>query len=118
MERPYGVFYDADGNIAELIARHTSGNASQAPFGGQSLLNVSEIGIAAADVPRCVSHLKQQTGVSEYGTSGDTFAPIGDEEGLFIVVSEGREWAPDTVLTAEHVLIGVVLEDGLRLSFP
>lgn len=111
-------FYDADGNIAELIARHTLENARQEPFGAQSLLNVSEIGIAADDVPQCLTHLKQQTGVSDYGGSSSTFAPLGDEAGLFIVAQAGRMWAPDTGLTAQHLPIRVVLEDGLSLSFP
>lgn len=111
-------FYDADGNIAELIARHTLENARSEPFGAQSLLNVSEIGVAAADVLQCVTHLKQQIGVREYGVSSGAFAPVGDETGLFIVVKKGRMWAPDTGLTAEHVPIQVVLEDGLSLSFP
>ena len=110
-------FYDADGNIAELIARHTLNNASSKPFDSHSVLNVSEIGIAAADVPQSVRHLKQRTGASEYGASSDAFAPVGDEMGLFIVVQTGRVWAPDTGLTAEHVPLQVVLEDGLSLSF-
>ena len=31
-----------------------------------------------------------------YLDSGDTFAPVGDEEGLLIVVRAGRHWFPTT----------------------
>jgi catechol-2,3-dioxygenase len=111
-------FFDADGNIAELIARHTLANASSTPFDSDSLLNISEIGIAADDVPHCVEVLKQQTGARGYGASSDTFASVGDEEGLFIVVQQGRRWAPDTGLAAVHLPLEVTLANGVQLSFP
>src|SRR6266571_7594606 len=36
-------FHDPDGNVGELIARHNLNNASDVPFGADSLLELSEV---------------------------------------------------------------------------
>ena len=89
-------YLDPAGNIGELIARHTLASASGAPFGPAGLLAVSEIGLAVPDVPATVSDLTARLGIAPYGDTSDTFAPVGDEHGLFIVVRAGRIWFPDT----------------------
>ncbi|MEM6430131.1 MAG: hypothetical protein AAF708_12890 [Deinococcota bacterium] len=115
-------FYDPAGNILELIARHTLDNASDAPFSETSLLSISEIGIAADDVAAQVDNLGTRTGAQPYRWSGSSvFAPVGDAEGLFIVVQHGREWAPDTGQTAKHLPVVATLHTGkeiVKLSFP
>jgi catechol-2,3-dioxygenase len=89
-------FYDPAGNILELIARHTLPNATTVPFNQQQILNVSEIGFATDDVPVTVRIMQTQFGLSSYGAGSDTFAAVGDEHGLFIVVKRGREWHPQS----------------------
>jgi catechol-2,3-dioxygenase len=90
-------FADPAGNIVELIARHGLDNASDAPFGGASLLCVSEIGIAAADVLALAGRLQALTGAPVYrGQPDATFTPLGDEHGLLILVPQGRVWYPNT----------------------
>lgn len=117
----YLYFYDPAGNVVELIARHTLPNASDKAFSGQSLLGVSEIGLAADDVARQVAELQNRTGAAPYRWSGNpVFAPVGDEHGLFIVVQRGRIWFPDTGLPAVHLPITAVVENASRfctLSF-
>ena len=93
-------YLDPAGNIGELIARHTLASASDAPFGPASLLAVSEIGLAVPNVPATVADLTARLGIATYGNTNDTFAPLGDEHGLFIVVREGRIWFPDTGIPA------------------
>lgn len=114
-------FCDPAGNIVELIARHTLGVTSGLPFGGQSLLSISEIGIAAEDVAAQVAHLQVLTGAIPYRWSGNpTFTPVGDEHGLLIVVQRGRVWFPSVDVTAEclPVTVSVTTETGPRtLSF-
>lgn len=105
-------FYDAEGNIVELIARHTLANASNAPFSAQSLENISEIGVACDDFASMVAELEQRYGARPYNWSGsDTFMPIGDEHGLFIVVKPGRIWFPDTGIPAVHLPLRVKIDD-------
>lgn len=114
-------FYDPADNILELIARHTLNNERDVAFSAQSLLNISEIGIAAKNVAEQVVDIQKQIDVEPYLWSGsEEFAPVGDEEGLFIVVKQGRIWFPDTAIPAECLAVtAVVAQNGQRakLSF-
>lgn len=88
-------FFDPAGNIVELIARHDLPNRSNERFGGHSLLSISEIGCVVPDVPACCAALKNACEVDIYrNTSYANFAALGDASGLFIVVSEHRDWYP------------------------
>src|SRR6266542_21302 len=76
-------FNDLDGNILELIARHTLSSASDQPFSQKSILNISEIGIVTEDVPAQVAAIEARVGATVYCEPGsDSFTPVGDEEGL------------------------------------
>jgi catechol 2,3-dioxygenase-like lactoylglutathione lyase family enzyme len=102
-------FTDPDGNILELIARHTLPSTSERPFSGQSIMNISEIGVATEDVPAQVAAIEARIGATVYrGPGSDSFTPVGDEEGLFIVVKRRRTWFPDTGIPAEYIPITVV----------
>lgn len=87
-------FRDADGNILELIARHTLPTSPGTGFGVADLLCVSELGLAVPDVPRAVRELQHHLGLPVYREGSPTFTPLGDEEGLLIVVQVGRGWFP------------------------
>lgn len=102
-------FHDPDGNILELIARHTLPSANNQPFSQTSILNISEIGIVTDDVPAQVAAIEARIGAPVYcGPGSDSFTPVGDEEGLFIVVKRGRMWFGDRGKQAEPVPISVV----------
>jgi catechol 2,3-dioxygenase-like lactoylglutathione lyase family enzyme len=102
-------FHDPDGNILELIARHTLPSISNKPFSQKSILNISEIGIVTEDVPAQVAAIKARVGAPVYGGPGsDSFTPVGDEEGLFIVVKRRRMWFGDSGKAAESIPITVV----------
>ena len=106
-------FYDADGHILELIARHDMSNASDAPFTASSLLNISEIGVACTNVRARVAGLQQELDAPLYRQElDDTFSPIGDEDGLLIVVREGRIWFPDTGKPAVRLPLEVHVDDS------
>ncbi len=110
-------FYDPAGNILELIARHTLDNKSNKAFNAQSLLNISEIGIATNDVAKQVEAIQAQINVNPYRWSGELgFAPVGDEHGLFIVVKHGRIWFPDTGVPAEYLPVNVTVEQNGRVK--
>lgn len=85
-------FYDPAGNIVEFIARHRLSNATPGEFTLQDILYVSEIGLVVEDVPATARFLQATLGLEVYQGMAETFAPLGDEHGLFIVVKRGRIW--------------------------
>lgn len=108
-------FRDADGNVAELIARHTAPRPASTPFGPRALVNLSEVGVPVADVPGTVARLGEELGVAPYlGRASDDFTAVGDEAGLLIVVREGRLWYPtaDTPAVADEMRVRVRLAGG------
>jgi len=95
-------FKDADGNILEFIARHDQRNASDSPFDSSQILQVSEIGLPSRDVISFARELCDQLGVSVYRQeAAETFTPIGDEDGLFILAVEDRIWYPNSGVPAK-----------------
>jgi catechol-2,3-dioxygenase len=106
-------FYDPAGNMVEFIARHTLEAPTRGPFGAQSLLNISEVGVVAEDVIEAVRQLQTQLGAPIYqGAGSDMFTPVGDERGLFIVVKRGRIWFPDTGIAAQPAPLSVTVSEG------
>lgn len=85
-------FYDPAGNIVEFIARHSLDHSSYTSFTAGSLLNISEIGLVVNDVPSTSDLLKSRFSIDRYKDSYDSFAAVGDEEGLFILSANQRVW--------------------------
>ncbi|MGC4047468.1 MAG: VOC family protein [Armatimonas sp.] len=79
-------FEDPDGNILELITRHSLPSAST-QF---EILSISEVGVAVDDVAAEAERL----GLPDYKQNSAEFRPVGDEEGLLILVKSGRLWWP------------------------
>ncbi len=102
-------FRDPAGTILEFIARHALPNAAPGTFTPHDLLCVSEIGLPVDDVPAAIATLTAALGILPYrGGEADTFAPLGDEDGLFIVVRRGRHWFPtDTPSVAAPIALTV-----------
>ncbi len=88
-------FYDPAGNILELIARHNLVNKSLETFTGRSLLNVSEIGIPVHNVNEFFESVNSGFGIPLFSGDLKTFVAAGDDNGLMIIVPEGRKWFPD-----------------------
>ena len=87
-------FFDPAGNIAEIIARRDLQNESEHPFGRDSLLEISEIGIACDDVPAWNERAGNAYGIRPFDKQNPSadFSALGTDTGLFIVVTEGRKW--------------------------
>ncbi|MFF2887337.1 VOC family protein [Paenibacillus sp. NPDC057967] len=86
-------FYDPAGNIVELIARHLlTGESGEMQFNFNDLLGISEIGLPVTDVTEVSAVLTTFLQEQVYLNSDELFAPIGDEEGLFILSSTERNW--------------------------
>lgn len=108
-------FRDAAGNVVEFIARHSLPNSSTQPFGSQSLLNVSEIGLGVEGVRAAADWLQSTLNLPVYdGAHSDTFTALGDEQGLFIVVSLGRIWYPETGVPATAAPVRVTLASNVE----
>ena len=102
-------FPDPDGNIAELIARHTLLGSRRESL---ELLSISEIGLVVDDVPTAAAQL----GLPSYRPGHASFRPMGDEEGLVIVVPRERPWYPDNRHPAQPVAWKLTLADGRVLE--
>lgn len=108
-------FHDPAGNIVELIAQHTlpqtasarSSDSPSTPFSAADLLCISEIGVVSAAVEQTVARLTSAYDLPLYGSGSVNFQPVGDAEGLFIVVAEGRTWFPDQVDRAARLPLQV-----------
>ncbi len=86
-------FEDSCRNIVEFIARHDLKEDQQTPFSVKDLINVSEIGLVTDDVIATANTLNPLLKVSSYNPAVETFCPIGDVDGLIIIVKKGRLWA-------------------------
>ena len=113
-------FLDAAGNILELIARHTADTARTAAFSGASLLHISEIGLSAPNPLELADWLGVNCGLKKYRDHAVSFVPVGDDDGVLILVSNGREWFPETGLHAAPLPTQITLEGrrSLTLNVP
>jgi hypothetical protein len=91
-------FYDPAGNILELISRFDLNNKSRRSFSSQQFISISEVGVVfkqdefdqkTAEVLNLhsLSYFSKQPPLPQ-------FRAIGDDEGLFVVVPENRNWYP------------------------
>ncbi len=85
---------DPAGNIVEWIARHSVANASEEEFSPRSHLEVSEVGVSVKNVSVLAASLRAALALRAYRPSGETFATVGDERGLFVLSAIGRPWFP------------------------
>jgi hypothetical protein len=76
-------FRDPEDNVGELITRPNPG----------AELTLAEVGLPVDDVPAAVDALAS-VGLTPYREGDETFAPVGDDAGLLIVVHVGRAWFP------------------------
>lgn len=92
-------FYDAVGNIVEFIVRFDLQNDVVEKFDSPQVLNVSEMGIVTDDVAAFADKLKNKYKVFDFvkSVNSDSFSAMGDDNGLFIVAVENRNWYPTNV---------------------
>ena len=92
-------FNDPVGNIVEFIARFDLQNDVVEKFDSLQILSVSEMGIVTNDVTAFTDNLKNEYKVFDFvkSVNSDSFSAIGDDNGLFIVAVENRNWYPTKV---------------------
>jgi hypothetical protein len=91
-------FYDPAGNILELIARFDLDNKTDEPFSSSQFLSISETGLVfkESELDNKTNKLLQQYQLSYFDKQPPLpqFKAVGDDEGLFIIVPENRNWFP------------------------
>lgn len=88
-------FYDADGNILEYIARRNLKANSTTPFSGNSVLEISEVGLSTTSLETIYNKIQEQFAIPIFSGSLDRFAALGNEHALFIVIDRAqKKWIP------------------------
>ncbi|HJR79819.1 MAG TPA: hypothetical protein VJ821_07090 [Anaerolineales bacterium] len=101
-------FLDAAGNVLEFIARHNLQNAATGEFSSNQILNVSEIGLPSEDVLAFTDQLCMQLDLSVFKQEpNESFTPVGDDNGLFILPVKDRIWMPDSGVSAKLLPVKV-----------
>jgi catechol 2,3-dioxygenase-like lactoylglutathione lyase family enzyme len=97
-------FFGPEEMILEYIAHDVDAVHSAGPGPAPNPLGIYEIGVAVPDVHAAVAELTDGFGLAPFPPQTSTvppqtstFAPVGDHDGLFILVSPERHWlaAPD-----------------------
>jgi len=100
-------FYDNNGNLLELIARHDLKNEAEK----WQIAGISEIGIATPTPTRYADELIRDYQLPVFAKQPrlEQFTALGDDEGLLIIVAEARNWYP-TAIPAQHFPARVTIE--------
>lgn len=89
-------FTGPDGLILELIGRRRlPAGTRQGAFHGSELSCLSEVGLPSHDVDAVREHAHRRFGLDPISPASAQFAPMGDDEGLLIVVAADRRWFPE-----------------------
>ena len=91
-------FYDPAGNIVELIARFDLDNNASETFSTFQLLSLNEVGLVFTDenFEKEVMSLEHSYSLSYFDKQPPLpkFRAMGDDQGLFVIVPEHRNWYP------------------------
>ena len=106
-------FYDNNRNILELIARFDLQNESSVEFCTESILCMSEIGIATDDVKQKSDELIEKNKLPVFAKQPrlENFTALGDHHGLLIISSANRHWYP-TEKRAQKNYTALKLKNG------
>ena len=96
--------------VLELIARDAHGDEPPTGGGVPRLLHLSEVGLSVPDVPAAVRVLGDRLDLPPYPPQGPRFAPVGDADGLLVLVEDDRVWFPTEGLRAARGPVEVVLD--------
>lgn len=88
-------FYDSDENILEFISRKHIFEPASAEFSAESILGISEIGLAICNVEEAFNFLNSNFGLMKFSGDYERFCATGDDEGLFIIIDKNKkDWIP------------------------
>ncbi|MFE9581801.1 VOC family protein [Nocardia sp. NPDC006044] len=87
-------FRGPDGVVLELIARAADAGVAAGTGEAPRLLSISEVGIGVPDVRQAVGELTEAYGLAAFTPQLPVFTPVGDHDGLIILVDRERIWFP------------------------
>jgi len=89
-------FFDNNNNILEFIARGDLTNPSAEPFSSDSILSISEVGIVTEKPLEMAEQLINSYRLFYFkkGPKREDFAVLGNDNGLVVISSTGRNWYP------------------------
>lgn len=89
-------FFDKDGNIVEFIERESLNFEEEEDFNINQILKINEIGMPVDDPMEMSRQLINQFKIQliDLHHLNDIFCWVGDYNGVFIVVKNGRNWLP------------------------
>ena len=87
-------FLDPEDILLEFIARDADSLALAGDGQVPRPLSLSEVGIGVPSVAGAVRALTGQLGIPTFPPQGAQFAPVGDHDGLIILVDQNRIWFP------------------------
>ncbi|MFC9435259.1 VOC family protein [Nocardia sp. NPDC057030] len=87
-------FRGPDGIVLELIARAADAGVPTGTGATPRLLSISEVGIGVPDVQQAVGELTETYGLAAFTPRLPAFTPVGDHDGLIILVDRERIWFP------------------------
>ncbi|MGH3723609.1 MAG: VOC family protein [Mycobacterium sp.] len=88
-------FTGPDDAVLELIERNVLDNRIDRPFGVGDIRRLSEIGFGVPDVLETQRLMHDKLGLLPFGEPAPGFGPVGDHDGLFIVVPSDITWRPE-----------------------
>lgn len=97
-------FYDNNENLLEFICREDLQNPSEHNFSVESILNISEIGIAT-EHPAVIGNdiiKKINNNFFVKQAKRDDFVAIGADSGLFVITTTTRNWYPTNRRAEKH----------------
>jgi catechol 2,3-dioxygenase-like lactoylglutathione lyase family enzyme len=97
-------FKDNNGNILEFISRTSEGEVMHEPFDPTLIQHIAEVGIVTDSVAVFARQLSNTYKIPVYEKQPlhDNFGAMGDDSGLLILSSPGREWYPTEVKAEKH----------------
>ena len=107
-------FYDGDGNIAELIARHDLQNESNEEFGIHSLLSINEIGTPSFHIRALDAQLTEEIGSTYWKGDKDRFSTNGNQDGLFLLPNYNikKTWYPTEIELLPLPYTATIIQNG------
>lgn len=89
-------FTGPDELVLELIGRkRLPASAQDGAFHGSELICLSEVGLPSTDVAATQAAVEACFGLQPLSAASPQFAPMGDDEGLLILVDAARRWFPE-----------------------
>lgn len=99
-------FIDPDGNILEMLERPFR-HQGEAPFGWY---DIAEVGMPVENIGDFQKELSLFV-KDDFAKESNTFAFYGDEDGVFVLVRQGRHWYPTEIGATIHPIKVVVSGD-------